>query len=169
VLVQDYHFALVPRLIKEKASRRPAFALFLAHFPGRIRNRFGICPLAKGPAFWEFWAPICSGFIFSITATIFWTTVDPDPGVTHRLGNALPSTARVHTTWVKPFPHQHCVLARPHALPRQTPARPLPKGELLRNLGLGVRHLGVGVDRIDYTKGILERLRAVETFFLLEK
>jgi trehalose 6-phosphate synthase len=37
----------------------------------------------------------------------------------------------------------------------------------LKDLGIKGKHLGVGVDRIDYTKGILERFRATERF--LEK
>ena len=36
------------------------------------------------------------------------------------------------------------------------------KATLLRNLGSRAVHLAVGVDRADYTKGILERFRGVE-------
>ena len=35
---------------------------------------------------------------------------------------------------------------------------------LLKNLGLTSSFLGVGVDRVDYTKGIIERLRGIERF-----
>src|SRR4029077_19165621 len=38
------------------------------------------------------------------------------------------------------------------------------KAELLKSHGVAARFMGVGVDRIDYTKGILERFRAVEQF-----
>jgi len=41
------------------------------------------------------------------------------------------------------------------------------KDSLLKELGVTAKYLGVGVDRIDYTKGIMERFRAVER--LLEK
>jgi trehalose 6-phosphate synthase len=47
------------------------------------------------------------------------------------------------------------------------PPATISKGSLLGGLGVKARFLGVGVDRLDYTKGILERLRAVERF--LEK
>ncbi len=36
---------------------------------------------------------------------------------------------------------------------------------LLRNLGVEAPMLGVGVDRIDYTKGIPERFSGIEMFF----
>ena len=41
------------------------------------------------------------------------------------------------------------------------------KDSLLKEVGVTAKYLGVGVDRIDYTKGIMERFRAVER--LLEK
>jgi len=41
----------------------------------------------------------------------------------------------------------------------------LERTEMLRAAGVEAPMMGVGVDRIDYTKGIPERLRALETFF----
>ena len=41
------------------------------------------------------------------------------------------------------------------------------KSALLRELGVNTLYLGVGVDRVDYTKGIQERFRAIER--LMEK
>ena len=41
------------------------------------------------------------------------------------------------------------------------------RASLLHDLGIKASFLGVGVDRVDYTKGIIERFRGVETF--LEK
>ncbi len=38
---------------------------------------------------------------------------------------------------------------------------------IMKEIGIQVKYLGVGVDRIDYTKGIPERFKAVERF--LEK
>ena len=43
----------------------------------------------------------------------------------------------------------------------------LERSALLRNLGVEATFMGVGVDRVDYTKGILERFLAIERF--LEK
>jgi len=41
------------------------------------------------------------------------------------------------------------------------------RAALCNEMGIEATHLGVGVDRVDYTKGILERLRALERFFEL--
>src|SRR5439155_22380551 len=41
------------------------------------------------------------------------------------------------------------------------------RAALLDDMGIEATHMGVGVDRIDYTKGILERFRALERFFEL--
>jgi trehalose 6-phosphate synthase len=38
------------------------------------------------------------------------------------------------------------------------------KESLMKDLGTQGKYLGVGVDRIDYTKGILERFKAIERF-----
>jgi trehalose 6-phosphate synthase len=69
------------------------------------------------------------------------------------------------TTLVKPFP-----ISISFPPPAQEPAgqatRPS-KESLLKELGVKGKYLGVGVDRIDYTKGILERFKAIERF--LEK
>jgi trehalose 6-phosphate synthase len=40
-----------------------------------------------------------------------------------------------------------------------------PKQRVLKEIGIQTQYLGVGVDRIDYTKGIPERFRAIERFF----
>jgi len=36
---------------------------------------------------------------------------------------------------------------------------------LLREHGVEAKHMGIGVDRVDYTKGILERFQGLERFF----
>ena len=41
------------------------------------------------------------------------------------------------------------------------------RASLLKDLGIEASFLGVGVDRVDYTKGIIERFRGIERF--LEK
>jgi trehalose 6-phosphate synthase len=61
-------------------------------------------------------------------------------------------------TQVKPFPIS--VAPEPHDVPGST------RAEVLAGLGLSsVEFLGVGVERVDYTKGLVERFRALERFF----
>ena len=43
----------------------------------------------------------------------------------------------------------------------------LERSALMHSLGVEAAFVGIGVDRVDYTKGILERFRAIERF--LEK
>jgi trehalose 6-phosphate synthase len=68
-----------------------------------------------------------------------------------------------HTTLVKPFPISVAF--------QEAPAEPgAPAGDritLLKELGIKTKFLGVGVERMDYTKGVLERFHGIERF--LEK
>ena len=66
---------------------------------------------------------------------------------------------------MKPFPISISFPAPP--LDSAAQATKPSKESLLKELGVKGKYLGVGVDRIDYTKGILERFRAIERF--LEK
>ena len=70
-----------------------------------------------------------------------------------------------HTTFVRPFPIS--VDMRESPIPEETRSPYQIRAEILKNLGINARFLGVGVDRLDYTKGIIERFRGVERF--LEK
>lgn len=71
-----------------------------------------------------------------------------------------------HTTSVKSFPIS---IAYPDYPPMSavTTGSGQSKEAFLTELGVQVKYLAVGVDRLDYTKGILERLRGIERF--LEK
>jgi trehalose 6-phosphate synthase len=71
-----------------------------------------------------------------------------------------------HTTLVKPFPIS---IAFPSHTPATEAGQAPQSGKisLLKELGIKGKYLGVGVDRLDYTKGILERFKAIERF--LEK
>jgi trehalose 6-phosphate synthase len=62
-------------------------------------------------------------------------------------------------THVKPFPIS--VAPEPLDVPVST------RAEVLAGLGLSssIEFLGVGVERVDYTKGLVERFRALERFF----
>jgi trehalose 6-phosphate synthase len=71
-----------------------------------------------------------------------------------------------HSTLVRPFPIS---VAFPDDVssPEADDSVYLRRAALLKHLGVSGAFLGVGVDRVDYTKGIIERFRAVERF--LEK
>jgi len=65
------------------------------------------------------------------------------------------------TTLVRPFPISVDFREKPGA---NAPSPYVQRTELLKKVGIEARFMGVGVDRIDYTKGILERFLAVERF-----
>jgi trehalose-6-phosphate synthase len=72
-----------------------------------------------------------------------------------------------HVTLVRPFPIS-VDFRESQAEPGATAASPYElRASLLKKLGIEASFLGVGVDRVDYTKGIIERFRSVERF--LEK
>jgi trehalose 6-phosphate synthase len=72
-----------------------------------------------------------------------------------------------HTTEVLPFPIS---VAGTDAVPDEDneatePEEPSAvRADLRRKLGVDVLFLGVGVDRVDYTKGLIERFRGIERF-----
>lgn len=162
VLVQDYHFALLPRLIKDK--RPDARVALFWHIPWPNPESFGIIPWQREILHGMLGADLL-GFHIQYHCNNFLETVDR--ALESRIDWAQFSVTRDnHRTTVKPFPIS---VAGTSALePTETPATiESIKEDLTREHGITARYLGVGVDRIDYTKGILERFRAIERF--LEK
>ena len=162
VLIQDYHFALLPRLIK---ARRPdaRVALFW-HIPWPNPEAFGICPQARELLDGMLGADIL-GFHIQFHCNNFLDTVD-------RLVECRIDWERFavnrggQITLVKPFPISIAMEEEGPSAPQATDPSAL-RESLCNELGVTAQYLGVGVDRIDYTKGIGERFLAVERF--LEK
>ena len=71
-----------------------------------------------------------------------------------------------HYTSVRPFPISVAFSEAPRA-PNVVASPYTERAGLFNHLGVHGTYMGVGVDRVDYTKGILERFRGVERF--LEK
>ncbi len=153
VLVQDYHFALLPRLIKEK--RPDARVALFWHIPWPNPESFGICPWARELLHGMLGADLL-GFHIQYHCNNFLDTVDRilESRIDWERFNVYRQN---HTTWVKPFPISV-------ALPAAANGSSKTKDELLQALGVKAEFLGVGVDRIDYTKGIIERFRGIERF-----
>jgi trehalose 6-phosphate synthase len=157
VFVQDYHFALVPRLIK--AARPDARVAIFWHIPWPNAEAFGICPWQAeilegllGADLIGFHIPLhCNNFLSTVDRVLDART-DREHMTARRDG---------HITAVRPYPISV-------AFDGSKPERktPVPShNELLKEFGLRCETLIVGVDRMDYTKGIVERLIAVEKLF----
>ena len=161
VLVQDYHFALLPRLIKEK--RPDARVAIFWHIPWPNPEAFGICPWQRELLDGLLGADLI-GFHVQAHCNNFLQTVD----------RALESQIdwehftvkrNEHITMVRPFP-----ISVDFAEFKSTGAVSNSESErsaLLKEQGVEAIFMGVGVDRVDYTKGILERFLAIER--LLER
>jgi trehalose 6-phosphate synthase len=162
VLVQDYHFALLPRMIKQ---RRPdARVAIFWHIPWPNPEAFGICPWQRELVDGLLGADLI-GFHIQSHCTNFLQTVDRI--VESRIDWEHFSVQRLdHRTTVRPFPISVDFVDAAVEQPTRESAYEERAG-LLKALGVEAALMGVGVDRLDYTKGILERLLAVERF--LEK
>jgi len=160
VLVQDYHFALLPRMIKQ---RRPDARLAIFwHIPWPNPEAFGICPWQRELIDGLLGADLI-GFHIQAHCTNFLQSVDRT--VESRIDwNQFAVQRLEHRTAVRPFPISVESVDVPQ-VPHESAYEE--RGALLKVLGVEAALMGVGVDRIDYTKGILERFLAVERF--LEK
>ncbi|HEX9110512.1 MAG TPA: trehalose-6-phosphate synthase, partial [Terriglobales bacterium] len=72
-----------------------------------------------------------------------------------------------HRTMVRPFPISVALTDDEPVAGDNQSVTALERASLLRSIGAEGTFLGIGVDRVDYTKGILERFLAIERF--LEK
>jgi trehalose 6-phosphate synthase len=161
ILVQDYHFALLPAMLREKLPR--ATVLTFWHIPWPSAERFGICPWREellagmlGSSIVGFHTQShCNNFIEAVDRFLEARIDREQNAVIHR----------GHRTLVRPYPIS---IDWPNQHAASQPSVAECRKRVFEELGLpATARLGVGVDRLDYTKGIEERLLAVER--LLER
>ena len=159
VLVQDYHFALLPRMVKQ---RRPdARVAIFWHIPWPNSEAFGICPWQRELLDGLLGADLI-GFHIQGHCNNFLDTVDRT--LESRIDRERFGVLRDgHLTLVQPFPIS-VGLDRGEAESDYEDLPHLERASLLEKLGVQASFMGVGVDRIDYTKGIPERFRGIEAF-----
>jgi len=166
VFVQDYHFALLPRLVK--AARPDARVAIFWHIPWPNPEAFGICPWQNelidgllGADLIGFHIPMhCSNFLASVDRALEART-DREHMTVLRNG---------HQTTVRPYPISVAFDGPLPELEDLTAAeaevedeeRATERDALLREFGVRAKTILLGVDRMDYTKGIIERLHAIE-------
>jgi trehalose 6-phosphate synthase len=159
VLIQDFHFALLPELIKrEKPNAKVAI---FWHIPWPNPESFGICPWQREILRGMLGADLigfhtqyhCNHFLETVSNALEARVLWEDFSV--RMGG---QTTRVH-----PFPISIAFTLKDYdsGIARQNVQ------ELLSPYGISAQFFGIGVDRIDYTKGIVEKFLAIERF--LEK
>jgi len=162
LLAQDYHFALLPRMVKD--ARPDARVAIFWHIPWPNPEVFGICPWQRELVDGLLGADLI-GFHIQTHCNNFLETVD-------RALEALTEWDRFavnrqgHVTRVRPYPISVAFPEKLNGAVDRPSAGQL-RAALCAELGIEASLLGVGVDRVDYTKGILERFRAIERFLEL--
>jgi trehalose 6-phosphate synthase len=161
VLVQDYHLALAPRFIRERLPRATIISFW--HIPWPNAERFGICPWRNelldgmlGSSIVGFHTRLhCNNFLEGVDRCLE-ARIDREQNAVIQQGrSSLVRPYPISVEWPSRWGDQ---VAEPTAC----------RASVSAELGLAPDALlGVGVDRLDYTKGIEERLLAVER--LLER
>jgi trehalose 6-phosphate synthase len=161
VLVQDYHFALAPKLIRQKLPAATIITFW--HIPWPSAERIGICPWGEelisgllGSSVVGFHTQQhCNNFIDSVDAFM-------ESRIDRESSAVVQGSQR---TLVRPYPIS---IEWPVRWLDQVPSVAESRAQVRQELGLAPDALlGVGIDRLDYTKGIEERLLAVDQ--LLER
>lgn len=160
ILVQDYHFALLPQLIKKE--RPDAKVAIFWHIPWPNPESFGICPWQKELLYGMLGADLigfhtqyhCNNFLETVNnaleSRVIWESFSV------KLAN--------HFTMVKPFPISIAFTFKDYDSKPTGRASP---ADLLKHHGINAEFMCIGVERIDYTKGLIEKFLAIERF--LEK
>lgn len=154
VFIQDYHFALLPRLLRN-ASANLVIAQFW-HIPWPNPELFRAFPwreeildgLLGNDLLGFHLAHHCQNFLDTIDTSLE-ARIDPDNSEVIHSGR---------TTAVRPFPIGIDFDA--HVDTAESPEVTEHMEVWLKKRSLEHKLVGVGIDRLDYTKGIPERLRA---------
>lgn len=159
VIIQDYHFALVSRLVKK---HRPELAIGqFWHIPWPTHEIFRTCPwqeeildgLLGNDLFGFHTQSYCNNFLETV-----------EHNLEAKIEQAkFTTTYQGQKTLVQPFP-----ISVDFARLSQDASSADVEQEISnfeRTLDLTGKYIGVGMDRIDYTKGIPHRLHALDRFF----
>jgi trehalose-6-phosphate synthase len=159
ILIQDYHFALLPKMVK-KEKPGAKVAIFW-HIPWPNPESFGICPWQREILQGMLGADLI-GFHTQYHCNHFLETVNKTVESIVQWENFSVKMAG-QTTFVKPFPISIAFTLKDYdSAPEASRS-----SSLLAEHGISARYMGIGVERIDYTKGIIEKFLAIERF--LEK
>jgi trehalose 6-phosphate synthase len=155
ILVQDFHLALLPQMIKK--SRPDAKIGIFWHVPWPTPEVFNICPWNKEILEGMLSADIigfhtqqyCNNFMETV-GKVIESMIDLEQ---------FSITLRGHLTRIKPFPISVAFTSGEKNDPKIKN-----REDLIKRFGIKTKYVGIGVDRLDYTKGILERFKGIEFF-----
>jgi trehalose 6-phosphate synthase len=156
VLVQDYHFALAPRMIRERLPFSTIVGFW--HIPWPHPDDFAICPWGRqllegllGNSILGFQTPNdCRNFVDTAARSLDAHVNRTGDVITYRGDRTEVRSYPVSIEWANPWV-------------RQSPSIAACRTAIRHQLGLPDEvSLGVGIDRLDYTKGISEKFLAIE-------
>ena len=154
ILVQDYHFALAPQAIRERLPLSTIVAFW--HIPWPHPRDYDVCPWGRellegllGSTILGFQTPEdCENFVDTVEAVL---DAHIDRGRRVITYGDRQVTVRAYPVSIE-WPNRWACQSPPVDTCRAVVRRQLPPGA----------RLAVGVDRLDYTKGIDEKFLAVE-------
>jgi alpha,alpha-trehalose-phosphate synthase [UDP-forming] len=159
VFIQDYHFGLLPRMLKNDAPNLMIAQFW--HIPWPNRETLRAFPW-KEELLEGMLGNDLLGFHLRYHCANFLDAVEREveAKVDHTLGEI---TRGGKSTVVRPFPisidfEWHNSTAQSAEVKAEMP-------RWVRRIGTMPEFLGIGIDRLDYTKGIPDRLRAFDLFF----
>ncbi len=158
VFIQDYHFTLLPRMLKE--TKPDLLIAQFWHIPWPNREAFRICPWGQ-----EILEGLLGndllGFHVQYHCNNFLDTIDRN--LESKIDySKFTATKGGKVTHVRPFP----ISIDFDELSMQAQSLEV-ENEMMRlrkELGLKNQIIGVGLDRVDYTKGLPERFTAIDRF-----
>ncbi len=157
VLVQDYHFALLPGMLRKALPKATIITFW--HIPWPNPESFGICPWREellrgmlGSTILGFHTPFhCKNFLETVDRYLETRIEHASSTISYGGNLTLVEAYPISIQWPPPWQDSQPPVAQCHA-------------DIRRLLKIDANCMvGLGVDRLDYTKGILERLRAVES------
>ena len=160
VFVQDYHYALLPRYVK--TARPDAVVCQFWHIPWPNPEAFRILPWQSevldgllGNDLLGFHLQYhCNNFLDTVDRTME-ARIDQETFSVH---------CRGHRTAIRPYPISIDPTTWNGVVPGAAWSREV--AATRRRFGLGDRRMVMGVDRLDYTKGIPDRLHAFDRFLV---
>jgi len=157
VMVQDYHFALLPAMVRDRLPN--ATILSFWHIPWPNPESFGICPWRReilqgmlGSTILGFHTRFhCKNFIETVDRTL-------EARIEHEHSTI---SFQDEDTFVESYPIS---IEWPTAVSAAAwPSVEQCRRNVAQRLALGADvKIAVGIDRLDYTKGVLERMTAAE-------
>jgi trehalose 6-phosphate synthase len=156
VLVQDYHFALAPRMIRKRLPKATIITFW--HIPWPNAETFGICPWKEEILDGLLGSSIV-GFHTQFHCNNFFETIDRF--IESRIDREHSAvTLSGHETLVRPYPIS--IEWPPKALQGQPPIETC-RALVRERFGMAPdQKIAIGIERFDYTKGILDRMRSID-------